>query len=330
MLTPASEAFPRDLVPIPHGARESALVKSLVERCGADGAALLLLRGGLLGASDAAASGAAASHCLAALGRRSYPLPEAPPNGGAAAVPAGSGPDGSGRLWIAALYDPHSRPTAVVAATSPRADDDFGAALVSVIETTFGPAPGAPPEGTWRGELDLLAGLGQASNLLAAAVAASGEVLHLTPSLCEAAGIGGPAVGPSVVDLTHGDELAARLRALAAGGEDPVGAFTTAFRESLDDGTVVLALRELDAARIERMLLSFSARNRLTGAERAALQDIARGLSAKESAQRLNLSPETVRARRKRIFRKVGADGCGSVMAQLLGSAPARSRTPAG
>ncbi|HUB07315.1 MAG TPA: LuxR C-terminal-related transcriptional regulator, partial [Myxococcales bacterium] len=63
----------------------------------------------------------------------------------------------------------------------------------------------------------------------------------------------------------------------------------------------------------------------LSSAERVALTDIAAGASAKESAERLGLSAETIRARRKRIFRKVGADGCGSVMAQLLGSAPTRA-----
>jgi len=86
----------------------------------------------------------------------------------------------------------------------------------------------------------------------------------------------------------------------------------------LSDGTRVVCLSESGDGRISRLLRRFSETYRLTPAERAALLDIAHGSSAKESAQRLSLSPETVRARRKRIFRKMGVDGCGAVLARFL------------
>ncbi|MHB8419973.1 MAG: helix-turn-helix transcriptional regulator [Myxococcales bacterium] len=305
--------------------RGAAVVKNVVERCGATGAAMLFLRSGIVGASDAAVHGSAGDRCLATFARRSLPLPEAPADGGCTAMSVAWGTEGISRLWIAAAYDREARPTAVLAAAFQKTDDGEGPELAKVFaDACAAEVEGAAPP-AWSEPVDLMARFGQASNLLAAAVASSGEVLHLTPSLCEATGLGGPAVGQSVVDLAHGDAVSARLRALARGEADPQGAFSVAFRRLSGDGTVLVALRELEAARIERLLQAFAGRHRLTAAERAALHDIARGLSAKESAQRLGLSPETVRARRKRIFRKVGADGCGSVMAQLLGSAPGRA-----
>ncbi len=306
--------------------RGAAVVKNVVERCGATGAAMLFLRSGIVGASDAAVHGTAGERCLATFARRSLPLPEAPADGGCAAMSV-AGAEGASKLWIAAAYDREARPTAVLAATFQKPDDGEAQALVQALGDAATEAESPP---AWSDSVDLLARFGQASNLLGAAVASGGEVLHLTPSLCEATGLGGPAVGQSVVDLAHGDAVSARLRTLAKGEADPQGAFTIAFRRLLGDGTVLVALKELETARIERLLQGFAMRHRLTAAERAALQDIARGLSAKESAQRLGLSPETVRARRKRIFRKVGADGCGSVMAQLLGSAPSRAGQTAG
>ncbi|HUB10260.1 MAG TPA: hypothetical protein VMB50_24865, partial [Myxococcales bacterium] len=252
--------------------RGTAVVKNVVERCGATGAAMLFLRSGIVGASDAAVHGSTGDRCLATFARRSFPLPEAPADGGCAAMSIAAGVDGVSRLWIAAAYDRAARPTAVLAAAFPKPDDGEAQALVKA----FGDACAAEAEEaapSWSEPVDLLARFGQASNLLAAAVAVGGEVLHLTPALCEATGLGGPAVGQSVVDLAHGDAVSARLRALAKGDADPQGAFTVAFRRLLGDGTVLVALRELEGARLERLLYVFATRHRMTAAERAALQD---------------------------------------------------------
>jgi DNA-binding CsgD family transcriptional regulator len=136
--------------------------------------------------------------------------------------------------------------------------------------------------------------------LLAFALDASGNICAVSPALSEA--LDGP---------LENDRLARLL-----GGRDE--RFPLASVLHLADGTRVVCLNEPGDARISRMLRRFAETYRLTPAERAALLDIAHGSSAKESAQRLSLSPETVRARRKRIFRKMGVDGCGAVLARFL------------
>ncbi len=304
--------------------RASAFVRNVVERCGAAGAAFLPLRAGLVGASDVAVHGLAGDRCLASLARRTLVLPQAPENGGCSAISIAGPLESSAKVWIAAAYDEASRPTALLAATSPSPSEELGLALIAALEEarTMGiDAADLPP---LPDEVDVLAQSGQVSNLLAAAVGARGEILLLTPSLCEATGLSGSSLGRSVVDLANGDAVAERVRSLASGRDDPSGLLQLASRLALPDGTQLAWLRERDDVRLDRQLQLFAQRHRLTQAERAALHDIARGLSAKESAQRLSLSPETVRARRKRIFRKVGADGCGAVMAQLLGAAQQR------
>ena len=58
----------------------------------------------------------------------------------------------------------------------------------------------------------------------------------------------------------------------------------------------------------------------LTPAERAELLRIAQGLGCKDSATAANVSPETVRARRKRIYRRLDATGANDIIARLLGA----------
>jgi DNA-binding CsgD family transcriptional regulator len=136
--------------------------------------------------------------------------------------------------------------------------------------------------------------------LLCFAVNSTGDLLTISPALLAALG------------TTPDTQRVSRL----IQGDEP--GFTAVGTLHLIDGTRVVGFAETSAGRLDRQLKSFADANRLTDAERAALADIASGASAKESAQRLGLSPETVRARRKRIFRKVGADGCGSILAKLL------------
>ena len=147
-----------------------------------------------------------------------------------------------------------------------------------------------------RGFLELMA----AGRLLALALGPASEVLGVSPALSEA--LGGPLDGDRLARLLRGEEESLRVVSIL----------------TLSDGTRVVGVAEGDGARISRLLRRFAEAHRLTPAERAALIDIAAGASAKESAQRLSLSPETVRARRKRIFRKAGVDGCGSILARLF------------
>jgi len=56
----------------------------------------------------------------------------------------------------------------------------------------------------------------------------------------------------------------------------------------------------------------------LTPAERAEVLRIAQGFACKDSAAAAGVSPETIRARRKRIYRKLDVAGSGELISTLL------------
>ncbi len=56
----------------------------------------------------------------------------------------------------------------------------------------------------------------------------------------------------------------------------------------------------------------------LTPAERAEVPHIAQGYAMKDSATADGRSPETIRARRKRIYTKLGVSGAGELISALL------------
>ena len=58
--------------------------------------------------------------------------------------------------------------------------------------------------------------------------------------------------------------------------------------------------------------------DRLTPAERTEVLHVAQGLACKESAVVVRISPETIRARRKRIYRKLEMSGANELLARLL------------
>ena len=57
---------------------------------------------------------------------------------------------------------------------------------------------------------------------------------------------------------------------------------------------------------------------RLTPAERAEVLRMAQAFAGKDSAAAANVSPETIRARRKRIYRKLDISGAGELISALL------------
>lgn len=57
----------------------------------------------------------------------------------------------------------------------------------------------------------------------------------------------------------------------------------------------------------------------LTPSERLEVLHIARGFACKDSAVAIDVSPETIRARRKRIYRKLRVGGAAEMIAGLLG-----------
>jgi len=68
----------------------------------------------------------------------------------------------------------------------------------------------------------------------------------------------------------------------------------------------------------ENNLAIAASRFGLTRAELAEAESMIAGLSCKESASRLKISPETVRQRRKVIYRKLGVESCGTAVARIL------------
>ncbi len=56
----------------------------------------------------------------------------------------------------------------------------------------------------------------------------------------------------------------------------------------------------------------------LTPAERSEVLRMAQGFACKDSAAAANVSPETIRARRKRIYRKIDMSGANELIASLL------------
>lgn len=56
----------------------------------------------------------------------------------------------------------------------------------------------------------------------------------------------------------------------------------------------------------------------LTASERVELRRMSRGCAAKDSVRETGLSPETIRARRKRIYRKLGVEGHVALQQELL------------
>ncbi len=56
----------------------------------------------------------------------------------------------------------------------------------------------------------------------------------------------------------------------------------------------------------------------LTPAERSEVLRMAQGFGCKDSAAAANVSPETIRARRKRIYRKIDLAGANELISALL------------
>ena len=62
----------------------------------------------------------------------------------------------------------------------------------------------------------------------------------------------------------------------------------------------------------------------LTPAERVEVLRMAQGFACKDSAAAADVSPETIRARRKRIYRKLHVAGVGELLSTLLAMSLAR------
>jgi DNA-binding CsgD family transcriptional regulator len=83
-------------------------------------------------------------------------------------------------------------------------------------------------------------------------------------------------------------------------------------------------MAQLDIEALSRISDALTQGKRLTPAERVELLRIAQGFACKDSASSANVSPETIRARRKRIYRKLGLAGAGETLSSLLALALAQ------
>jgi len=108
------------------------------------------------------------------------------------------------------------------------------------------------------------------------------------------------------------------------------GGATNVRREQVGAYTMACFVKRLG----ENNLALAASRFGLTRAELAEAESMIAGLSCKESASRLKISPETVRQRRKVIYRKLGVESCGTAVARILElelpPPPAEPVTPVG
>lgn len=83
----------------------------------------------------------------------------------------------------------------------------------------------------------------------------------------------------------------------------------------------LVVIRSAPESRLQAIVDRVARRHALSPCEHKELSHLARGLSIKDSARTMGLSPETVRVRRKRVYRKVGLSGHEALLARLVAEA---------
>ncbi len=78
---------------------------------------------------------------------------------------------------------------------------------------------------------------------------------------------------------------------------------------------------EFDEVQLDKLVADYCEGTNLTPTERAEVTRIAKGMTCKQSADVAGISPDTVRARRKRVYRKLDLSGGNSIIAELLAAA---------
>ncbi len=157
------------------------------------------------------------------------------------------------------------------------------------------------------------------------------ELIEMAAALCEATGASavvanqagiayasraafvqhgatGPFLGLACLSRQTPEALAKLHRAATEGGGNNIR------REQFGPYTMCCFVKRIG----ENNLALAASRFNLTRAELAEAESMIAGLSCKESAARLHISPETVRQRRKVIYRKLGVESCGTAVARIL------------
>ncbi len=166
---------------------------------------------------------------------------------------------------------------------------------------------------------------------LAAAVPRD-ETVEMAAALCEVTGAAATLLGPEGIEFASRSAFVQQgasgpflgLSCLSRQAPDAVarlqrlllepGGSTNLRREQVGPYTMACFVRRLG----ENNLALAASRFGLTRAELAEAESMIAGLSCKESASRLKISPETVRQRRKVIYRKLGVESCGTAVARIL------------
>ncbi len=153
--------------------------------------------------------------------------------------------------------------------------------------------------------------------------------LEIAASLCEVTGASAVLMGTNV-------EFASRAAFVQQGATGPFLGLTCLSRQALEAVARLQRATQEGGAQVRRErvgdltmacfvrrigennLAIAASRFGLTRAELAEAESMIAGLSCKESASRLKISPETVRQRRKVIYRKLGVESCGTAVARIL------------
>jgi DNA-binding CsgD family transcriptional regulator len=77
-------------------------------------------------------------------------------------------------------------------------------------------------------------------------------------------------------------------------------------------------MAQIDIEILQPFAARFLEGTNLTPAERAEVLRIGQGFACKDSASAAGVSPETIRARRKRIYRKLNVPGSAELLSKLL------------
>ncbi len=158
------------------------------------------------------------------------------------------------------------------------------------------------------------------------------EVVEMAAALCEVTGAAAALVGPNGVEFASRSAFVQQgatgpflgLSCMSRQAPEAVAKLQRTIQEANGSGqirreqvgsfTMACFVKRIG----ENNLALAASRFGLTRAELAESESMIAGLSCKESASRLKISPETVRQRRKVIYRKLGVESCGTAVARIL------------
>ena len=114
-----------------------------------------------------------------------------------------------------------------------------------------------------------------------------------------------------VLDILHSGNLTGLAGGQQKSAVGRVG--SSSIEEEMDE-----PMAQIDIEILQPFAARFLEGTNLTPAERAEVLRIGQGFACKDSASAAGVSPETIRARRKRIYRKLNVPGSAELLSKLL------------